>query len=72
MYDEDEDIDEVDETGLFGVELNGVAAVIIHRALKKYYETWPGGDPWEQQQVIQLKEYFYRLVLDVQMIVDVD
>ena len=54
-----------DDDELYGVYLNDVAVVLIHRALKAYYENWPGGDPWEQTEVKSLKEYFFKLTLEV-------
>jgi hypothetical protein len=56
-----------DEEGdeLFGVELNDVSVVLIHRALKAYHDQWPGGDPWEQAEIKTLKDYFYSLMLEV-------
>jgi hypothetical protein len=56
-----------DEEGdeLFGVELNDVSVVLIHRALKAYYDQWAGGDPWEQAEIKTLKDYFYSLMLEV-------
>lgn len=56
-----------DEEGdeLFGVELNDVSVVLIHRALKAYHDQWAGGDPWEQAEIKTLKDYFYSLMLEV-------
>ena len=61
-----------EEDVLFGVELNDVAVCLIHRALKRYYEQWPGGDPWEQREIETLKNYFYKLMLEVTMSADTD
>jgi hypothetical protein len=63
-----------DEEGdeLFGVELNDVSVVLIHRALKAYYDQWAGGDPWEQAEIKTLKDYFYSLMLEVTLNVDAD
>lgn len=56
-----------DEEGdqLYGIEFNDVAVVLIHRALKQYYDQWPGGDPWEQAEIKTLRDYFYSLTLEV-------
>ena len=54
-----------DEDALFGVELNDVSVCLIHRALKAYYDQWAGGDPWEQAEIKTLKNYFYKLMLEV-------
>ena len=56
-----------DEDQLFALEINSVSVVLIHRALKQYYEQWPGGDPWEQAEIQTLKRYFYKLTLEVTM-----
>ena len=56
---------EDDEDQLFALEVNSVSVVLIHRALKQYYEQWPGGDPWEQAEIKTLKDYFYSLMLEV-------
>ena len=62
----------LDEDALFGVQLNDVAVCLIHRALKAYYDQWAGGDPWEQQEIKTLKEYFYALTLEVVLGLDAD
>ena len=54
-----------DDADLYGVYLNDVAVVLIHRALKAYYDQWAGGDPWEQTEIKSLKEYFFGLTLEV-------
>ena len=63
---------EDDEDQLFGVELNNVSVVLIHRALKAYYDQWCGGDPWEQAEIKTLKDYFYGLMLEVTLGIDAD
>ena len=63
MFTEDDEFNEADT--LFCLELNDVSVVLIHRALKQYYETWPGGDPWEQAEIETLRKYFYKLALEV-------
>ena len=63
---------EDDEDQLFGVELNNVSVVLIHRALKAYYDQWSGGDPWEQAEIKTLKDYFYSLMLEVTLGIDAD
>ena len=60
---QDDEFDEDD--ALYGIQLNDVAVVLIHRALKAYYENWPGGDPWEQAEIKTLKDYFFKLSLEV-------
>jgi hypothetical protein len=67
---QDDEFDEDD--ALYGIQLNDVAVVLIHRALKAYYENWPGGDPWEQAEIKTLKEYFYKLTLEITMDLDAD
>ena len=62
----------IDDESLFGVQLNDVAVCLIHRALRSYYDHWPGGDPWEQTEIKTLKDYFYKLMLEVTMDVDAD
>ena len=62
--------DFLDDESLFGVQLNDVAVCLIHRALKQYYEQWPGGDPWEQAEIKTLKDYFYSLMLEVTLGLD--
>ena len=64
--------DEFIDEHLYGIELNDVAVVLIHRALKQYYDQWPGGDPWEQAEIKTLKEYFYKLTLEITMDLDAD
>jgi len=63
---------EDDEDQLCGGELNNVSVVLIHRALKAYHDQWAGGDPWEQAEIKTLKDYFYALMLEVTLGIDVD
>ena len=39
---------------------------IIHKALTIAIDKWPGGDPEEQQALIDMKDNFFRILLDHQ------
>lgn len=39
---------------------------IIHKALLIAIDKWPGGDPEEQQALIDMRDNFFRILLDHQ------
>jgi|TARA_B100001559_G_scaffold223939_1_gene188013 hypothetical protein len=49
----------------FQITVNDTWIVLTHKAVSKYLETWPGGDPSEQEALIRLKSDLDRMVLEV-------
>tara|TARA_B100000530_G_scaffold165740_1_gene104292 strand:+ start:1684 stop:1866 length:183 start_codon:yes stop_codon:yes gene_type:complete len=49
----------------FQITVNDTWIVLTHKAVSKYLETWPGGDPSEQEALIKLKSDLNRMVLEV-------
>ena len=39
---------------------------IIHKALSIAIDKWPGGDPLEQEELIAMRDNFFRILLDHQ------
>ena len=39
---------------------------IIHKALSIAIDKWPGGDPVEQEELIAMRDNFFRILLDHQ------
>ena len=39
---------------------------IIHKALSIAIDKWPGGDPVEQEELIAMRDNFFRIILDHQ------
>ena len=52
------------EETIYQVHLTPDAIKQIHRTLSFHLDKWPGGDPEEQEALVQLKSDFYRIVLE--------
>jgi len=39
---------------------------IIHKGLSQAVEKWSGGDPLEQENLISMRDNFYRIILEYQ------
>ena len=50
----------------WSVELNIKGIRLIHTGLSQAVEKWSGGDPEEQQNLIAMRDNFYRLILEHQ------
>ena len=48
------------------IELNYHGIKCIHDALKSAVDKWPGGDPQDQEDLIAMRDNFYRLLLEYQ------
>ena len=48
----------------FDLRMNIKAVRIIHDCIDVALERWPGGDPEEQQYLLDLKCGFYKLLLE--------
>ena len=49
----------------FQITVNDTWIVLTHKAVSKYLETWPGGDPSEQEAIMALKSDLDRMLLEV-------
>lgn len=56
----------MEDEGYVSIELNIDAIRLIHTGLSQAVEKWSGGDPQEQQDLIAMKNNFYRLILENQ------
>ena len=50
----------------WSIELNIKGIRLIHKGLSQAVEKWSGGDPEEQQNLIAMRDNFYRLILEHQ------
>ena len=48
----------------YSIELNYRGIKMIHESLSQAVEKWSGGDPNEQQDLIAMRDNFYRLLLE--------
>ena len=49
----------------YQITVNDIWVVLVHKAVSKYLETWPGGDPSEQEALIKLKADLDKMLLEV-------
>ena len=54
----------------FNFEVDGDALRYIVRAMDKYIEKWPGGDPDEQEKLKQVQIELRKALLDYQLLND--
>ena len=54
----------MDEDIYYSIELNYRGIKMIHEGLRQAVEKWSGGDPHEQQDLIAMRDNFYRLLLE--------
>ena len=57
MYEEDDD-------DYYSIEINIRGIRMIHKALSLAVKNWSGGDPEEQEDLIAMRDNFYRHVLE--------
>ena len=55
-----------DEETFYHLELPIEAVRIIHTGLTQACQKWSGGDPEEQENLIAMRDNFYRLILEHQ------
>lgn len=48
----------------YQLTVNDAYVRLMHRAVTKYIETWPGGDPEEQQAMLVMKQHLDKLMLE--------
>jgi|TARA_B100001093_G_scaffold253388_1_gene242472 hypothetical protein len=54
----------MEEDHYYNVELPIQAIRIIHIGLSQAVQKWSGGDPFEQEDLIAMRNHFYRIVLE--------
>ena len=54
------------EEEYWSIELNINGIRLIHTGLSQAVEKWSGGDPEEQQDLIAMRDNFYKLILEYQ------
>ena len=52
----------MDEEGYYHLELPIEGIRLIHTGLSQAVERWPGGDAQEQENLIMMRDNFYRIV----------
>jgi hypothetical protein len=53
-----------DEDQYYQLELPIQAVRIIYTGLKQACEKWSGGDPVEQEDLLAMRDHFYRIMLE--------
>jgi hypothetical protein len=56
----------MEEDEYWSIELNIKGIRLIHSGLSQAVEKWSGGDPDEQQDLIAMRDNFYKLILEYQ------
>ena len=49
----------------YEIAVNDAWIILIHQAVSKYLQTWPGGDPSEQEAFMRLKSDLDKMMLEV-------
>jgi hypothetical protein len=50
----------------YGIELDINSVRLVYKAINEMLEKWPGGDASEQEHLFQLKNGFYKILLENQ------
>jgi len=53
-----------DEYQYYHLELPIEAVRVIHTGLSQAVDKWSGGDPTEQEELLAMRDHFYRIVLE--------
>jgi hypothetical protein len=56
----------MDEEGYYHIELPIEGVRLIHTGLSQAVQRWPGGDAREQEDLIMMRDNFYRIILEHQ------
>lgn len=54
----------MEEESYYHLELPIEAVRIVHTGLSQAVEKWSGGDPMEQEDLLAMRDHFYRIVLE--------
>ena len=52
------------EEDYYHLELPIEAVYCVHTGLKQAVDKWAGGDPQEQEDMIAMRDHFYRIILE--------
>ena len=55
-----------EEGNYYSIELNIRGIRLIHTGLSQAVQKWSGGEPEEQENLIAMRDNFYRLILEHQ------
>jgi len=55
-----------EEGNYYSIELNIRGIRLIHTGLSQAVQKWSGGEPEEQENLIAMRDNFYRLILENQ------
>ena len=55
-----------EEGNYYSIELNIRGIRLIHTGLSQAVQKWSGGEPEEQENLIAMRDNFYRLILEYQ------
>ena len=55
-----------EEGHYYSIELNIRGIRLIHTGLSQAVQKWSGGEPQEQENLIAMRDNFYRLILEYQ------
>ena len=50
----------------WSIELNIKGIRLIHKGLSQAVNKWSGGDPQEQEDLISMRDNFYKMILEYQ------
>jgi len=56
----------MDKKGYYHIELPIEGVRLIHTGLSQAVQRWPGGDAREQEDLITMRDNFYRILLEHQ------
>ena len=56
----------MDDETYYSIELNIRGIRLIHEGLRQAVEKWSGGKAEEQEDLISMRDNFYRLILEYQ------
>ena len=56
----------MDKEGYYHIELPIEGVRLIHTGLSQAVQRWPGGDAREQEDLIAMRDNFYRIILEHQ------
>ena len=59
-----------DDLPFVSIELDITDTYSVYKSICFHLEKWPGGDPYEQERLVMLKDFFYRMVLEYKFQVD--
>lgn len=54
----------MEEDSYYRLELPIEAVRCVHTGLKQAVDKWSGGDPMEQEDLITMRDHFYRIMLE--------